>query len=70
MKKGTQRPYSDLRAWREAHGLSQHEAAKRLRISQSVYSRLERRARACYGEKAKRIMEATGVPLEVLVGAA
>lgn len=64
------RPYRDLKAWRDAHGLSQRDAAKILKISQTYYSRLERRVQTCYGKNAKRIMDATGVPLEILVGAA
>lgn len=64
------RPYADLKAWREAHGFSQHEAARLLKMSQTTYSRLERRARALSGKRAKDIMRTTGVPLEVLVGAA
>lgn len=64
------RPYPDLATWRAAQGLSQHAAARKLGISQTYYSRLERGVQAARGPVAKRLMAATGVPLEVLVGAA
>lgn len=64
------RPYPDLATWRTAHHLSQQKAAELLGISQTFYSRLERRVQSARGKQAKRIMEQTGVPLEVLVGAA
>jgi transcriptional regulator with XRE-family HTH domain len=64
----TQRPYPDLAAWRAAQGLNQLEAARLLGVSQTTYSRLERGIRTAVRENAKRIMAATGVPLEVLVG--
>lgn len=66
----TSRPYPDLKTWRDAKDLSQHEAAKLLGISQTYYGRLERREQAATGKRAKVIMEMTGVPLEILVGAA
>lgn len=69
-KQVTVRPYPDLATWRDAHGLSQHEAADLLGISQTYYGRLERRIQAARGKRAKEIMAKTGVPLEVLVGAA
>ena len=65
----TSRPYPDLLEWRTAHGYSQREAAKILGLSQAYYSKLERRAQATTGKRARRIMELTGVSLEVLVGA-
>lgn len=64
------RPYPDLATWRDAKGLSQQEAASLLGISQTFYSRLERRIQSARGKQAKQIMDKTGVPLEVLVGAA
>ena len=64
------RPYPNLELWRQAQRLSQREAAKFLGISQTYYSRLERRTQAAPGKRAKVIMDLTGVPLEVLVGAA
>lgn len=64
----TPRTYPTLLAWRTAHGLNQREAAKVLGISQPVYGRIERGTRFVKGQKAKMIMEATRVPLEVLVG--
>jgi hypothetical protein len=39
-----------------------------LGISQSLYSRLERRVRWVGGPAAQRIMDVTGVPLEVIAG--
>lgn len=70
MKSVTRRPYPDLATWRKAMGISQEQAANLLSMSQAFYSRLERRTVAARGPRAKRITEQTGVPLEVLVGAA
>jgi len=66
----TRRSYPDLATWRAAMGLSQEQAATILNMSQAFYSRLERRTVTARGPRAKRITEQTGVPLEVLVGAA
>lgn len=70
MTKSAVRPYPDLATWRDARGWSQQEAAGFLGISQTFYSRLERRTQSARGKQAKVIMDKTGVPLEVLVGAA
>lgn len=70
MKRNPNRPYATLKAWRQARQCSQHEAAAFLGISQGFYSKLERRSQALRGPAAKRIMQKTGVPLEILVGAA
>jgi transcriptional regulator with XRE-family HTH domain len=70
MAKRELRPYPDLKTWRDANGLSQREAAKYLGMSQIGYSRFERRVRFMRGQKAKGIVKKTGVPLEILVGAA
>lgn len=64
------RPYPTLKAWRQAHGYSQRQAAAILNISQGYYSRLETRTQPARGRLAARIMSQTGVPIEVLVGAA
>lgn len=69
MAHSKQRPYPDLKKWRTAQGLNQRDAAGKLGISQTFYSRLERRTQAARGRLAKKIMETTGVPLEILVGA-
>lgn len=65
-----ERPYPNLRTWRAARDLSQRQAAQLLGVSQITYSRIERGVRAIKGQQAKKIMELTGVPLEILVGAA
>lgn len=70
MAKSIKRPYPDLKTWRDAQGMNQREAAKYLGISQTFYSRLERRAQAMSGKQAKDAVAKTGVPLEILVGAA
>jgi transcriptional regulator with XRE-family HTH domain len=62
--------YPDLASWRAALGLSSSEAAAVLSISQTQYSRLERGLYCTKGATAKRLMLATGVPLEKLVGVA
>lgn len=64
------RSYPDLRTWRKALGLRQVEAAAQLGISQKSYSRFERRQRFARGPLVLRFMSETGVPLEVIVGAA
>lgn len=64
------RPCPDLKTWRTKLGVNQRQAAKMLGISQTFYSRLERRTQAMRGKQAKAIVAKTGVPLEVLVGAA
>ena len=70
MKKSTVRPYPDLLTWRTSLKINQHTAAQLLGMTQVRYSRLERRVQMAPGKEAKVIMEKTGVPLEVLVGAA
>lgn len=64
-----ERTYPTLAAWRDALGLSQMEAARVLGISQTRYSRLERRVANTRGKTARKIWRQTGVPVEVLVGA-
>ncbi len=63
----TTQSYRSLRAWRRAHKFSQQRAAKMLGLSQSHYSKLERRTTALPGYRAKFVNRKTGVPLEVLV---
>lgn len=70
MERITAGTYRTLRAWRRAQKLSQSEAARILGLSQSHYSKLERRTHALPGKRAKGITKRTGVPLEVLVVAA
>jgi transcriptional regulator with XRE-family HTH domain len=70
MKHITTRAYPDLKTWRKAQGINQRDAGKLLGISQTYYSRLERRSLNATGPRAKGIMAKTGVPLEILVGAA
>lgn len=64
-----ERTFPTLAAWRDALGLSQMEASRVLGISQTRYSRLERRISATRGKTARRIWKQTGVPVAVLVGA-
>ena len=64
------RTYPTLKAWRDELGLSQREAARRLRVSQPVYSRIENRVRAPKPRVAKFISEQAGVPLESVLGIA
>lgn len=63
----TPQTYRSLRAWRRANKLSQTRAAKMLGLSQSHYSKLERRRLALPGNRAKKVTKKTGVPLEKLV---
>lgn len=62
--------YPTLKAWREAANLNQRDAARLLGISQTYYGRLERGVQSARGKKAKAFTQKTGVPVEVLVGAA
>lgn len=62
--------YPNLKAWRRALRINQREAALLLGLSQSHYSKLERRTHATTGPRAKTITAKTGVPVDILVGAA
>lgn len=64
------RPYPTLKHWREANGLNQREAAGRLGITQSEYSKLETGKRTPRPKRLTAIVHETGVPLEVLLGIA
>ena len=64
------RAYPTLKAWRDARGLSQAQAAQVLNISQKSYSRFETGERFVKGKLAKRLMDETHVPIEVLAGVA
>jgi transcriptional regulator with XRE-family HTH domain len=63
-------PFPSLLKWREAHGLNQREAAEVLGWSQTKYSRHERRLQFAKHAEARRLVVATRVPLEVVVGVA
>lgn len=66
--------YPTLLAWRRAQdggrGWNQRKAASALGIAQRTYSRYERRERFVKGEQARRLMDKTGVSLDVLAGVA
>jgi len=62
--------YPNLLVWRLALNLNQRDAAKILGMTQSKYSRLERRVATIVGAEAKHVIDRAGVPLEVLVGLA
>lgn len=64
------KPHSSLAAWRNAHGLDQREAAQKLGISQSYYSKLETHNAAPRPKLLKQVAERTGVPLDELMGIA
>lgn len=63
------RKHATLKAWRRALELNQRDASKRLKLSQSHYSKLERGTHITTGPRARGISEKTGVPVAVLVGA-
>lgn len=65
-----EKPHSSLLAWRTAKGWDQRAAARHLEISQAYYSKLERHEQSPRGERAKRLMQRTGVPLDELMGIA
>lgn len=64
------RAFSSLLQWRLAVNLSQREAAAVLGFSQGKYSRLERGLGVAVRDEARKIRARTGVPIEVLTGAA
>lgn len=64
------RVYPSLKRWRAAHELTQRQAAAKLGISQSYYTKLELGKRVPRQPHLERILTETGVPLEVLVGVA
>lgn len=68
MKSRTRRRYPDLATWR-GDRFNQMIAAEKLGMTQSNYSKLERRVIALRGQRAKQVSAITGVPVEVLVGA-
>jgi transcriptional regulator with XRE-family HTH domain len=57
-------------AWRMASGLSQREAASILGMTQATYSRLELGRTVPRRAALQRVLDRTGVPLDVLVGVA
>lgn len=64
------RAYPNLKRWREAHEWTHREAAARLGVSQSYYTKLELGKRIPRKKNLEKILAETGVPLEVLVGVA
>lgn len=61
------RAYPNLKTWRAANGLNQREAARKLGISQAVYSRAESGIGRPRVRDAVIISERTGVPLETVL---
>jgi len=59
-----------LLAWRTAQGLNQRDAAERLGMTQTSYSRAELGEVCPRKDALRRVIAETGVPLEVLVGIA
>ena len=62
--------YPTLARWRKARTFNQRQAAEYLGLSQSFYSKLERRVTALRGSRAQIASRKTGVPIEILVVAA
>ena len=62
--------FKDLRSWRVAHQYNQTEAAKLLRVSQSMISKFECGVYVPKAKLAKRISDQTGVSLEAVLGLA
>lgn len=62
--------YDSLKDWREAHGLSQRDAAKILGMSQSAYAKWEIHRRAPRPNRLKALVAKTGVRIESLIGIA
>lgn len=71
MKRKQRQPqFRSLVAWREAYSLSQREAAEQLGLSQPGYAKIELGQRHPRRDALKRIVEHTGVSVEVLTGLA
>lgn len=70
MPKRIQRAYLSLADWRDGHHLSQRDAAAKFGISQSGWNKIELGTRHPRRVLLKKLVEETGVPLEVLVGVA
>lgn len=66
------RAYPDLRTWRlrQDPPLTQRQAARKLGISQAYLSLIETGMQHPRPTLAKKITDATGVPLETLLGIA
>lgn len=62
------RPMPSLKAWRKAKGFTQDEAATFLGIGQAYYSKLERKEQTPRPQMLRRLTDATGVPIEELLG--
>lgn len=58
--------FSSLRAWREAHDLSQREAASQFGVSQGAWNKIELGLRTPRQALLAKLAHETGVPLEVL----
>jgi transcriptional regulator with XRE-family HTH domain len=61
------RRFSSLRAYREAHSLTQKEAAARVPIAQGAWNRIERGLAIPRPALAHRLVALTGVPIEELI---
>lgn len=59
-----------LKAWRQAHRLSQRAAARHLGLSQADYQRYETGTNCPRPQRAAKLMLATGVSLATLYGIA
>lgn len=64
------RTRSDLRDYREAHGLSQTKAARQFGLSQQHWCSIEVGRRYPGRELAARLSRGTGIPVEHLLGMA
>lgn len=70
MVQSRQRAYISLKHWREAHDLSQEEAARILNVTQGHYSKLENGRQYPGRRLAKAISDRTRVPIELVLGVA
>lgn len=56
-----------LRAWREAHGLTQSQAAKRFGVSQPCWGKIELGQTSPRRALAMRLIKGTGISADVLM---
>lgn len=68
--RGGEAEYPDLKAWRTAKGLKQHEAAALLGMPLRQYTRYEHRICFPHRSKIARLAEQTGVSMMSLAGLA
>lgn len=68
MTKRASASYANLEAYRKANGMTQEEAARKFRVTQSAWSNWERGRRRPAHRYIAKLVSATGVSLADLMG--